>query len=177
MEPTINISTKAEILEALQNSMNKISDTIHAISNEDFIKVPTDKWSIQEELEHLVISTEAVLKALSMPRIALRAFGKLNREPRSYAQLVQRYNEKLQEGAVATGRFTPKGAKEKYKLLTEWDNFYHTYEDKLQAWSEKALDKYLLPHPLLGKLTIREMLFFTNHHILHHLQSIEHKRG
>jgi hypothetical protein len=30
------------------------------------------------------------------------------------------------------------------------------------------LDEYLLPHPLIGKLTIREILYFTIYHNLRH---------
>ena len=40
------------------------------------------------------------------------------------------------------------------------------------SWREADLDRYLLPHPLLGKLTIREMLFFTLYHNYHHVQSL-----
>ena len=47
-----------------------------------------------------------------------------------------------------------------------------TYEDdireKVENWKESDLDKYVLPHPLLGKISLREMLYFTDFHILHH---------
>ena len=39
---------------------------------------------------------------------------------------------------------------------------------RIDSFSEKDLDNYILPHPLLGKLTIREMLFFTIYHVQHH---------
>ena len=35
------------------------------------------------------------------------------------------------------------------------------------------LDKYVLPHPLLGKVTLREMLYFTIHHNEHHLELLK----
>lgn len=35
------------------------------------------------------------------------------------------------------------------------------------------LDKYILPHPLLGKLTIREMMYFTIYHVEHHKKLTE----
>ena len=44
---------------------------------------------------------------------------------------------------------------------------------RLSSWSESKLDTYLLPHPLLGKLTLREMLFFSVYHIEHHLKLLE----
>jgi hypothetical protein len=39
----------------------------------------------------------------------------------------------------------------------------------MHTWSEDDLDNHRLPHPLLGKLTVREMLFFTLYHIQHHM--------
>jgi hypothetical protein len=39
-------------------------------------------------------------------------------------------------------------------------------------WREEDLDYYRLPHPLLGKLTVREMLFFTVYHNYHHPRSL-----
>ena len=38
--------------------------------------------------------------------------------------------------------------------------------------SQADLDRYRLPHPLLGKLTVREMLFFTVYHNYHHVRSV-----
>jgi hypothetical protein len=36
-------------------------------------------------------------------------------------------------------------------------------------WSEAELDRYTLPHPLLGDLTMREMLCFTLYHNQRHI--------
>ena len=44
---------------------------------------------------------------------------------------------------------------------------------KMERWKDVDLDRYLLPHPLLGKITLREMLYFTTFHIQHHQQTIE----
>jgi len=53
---------------------------------------------------------------------------------------------------------------EKKKLIKQINN-----------WSEEKLDKCLIPHPLLGKLILREMLFFTNWHTQHHLNTLKEK--
>jgi uncharacterized damage-inducible protein DinB len=34
------------------------------------------------------------------------------------------------------------------------------------------LDRLRLPHPALGKLTVREMLFFTIYHNIHHVENV-----
>lgn len=43
-------------------------------------------------------------------------------------------------------------------------------------WPERALDRYRLPHPLLGKLTVREMAQFTLLHNVHHVAVAERRR-
>jgi hypothetical protein len=43
---------------------------------------------------------------------------------------------------------------------------------RVRRWSETSLDAVLLPHPLLGKLTAREMLQFTVYHTAHHLNLV-----
>jgi len=43
----------------------------------------------------------------------------------------------------------------------------------LSGFSEEDLDKLILPHPLLGKLTLREMMYFTIYHVQHHQRIVE----
>ena len=43
---------------------------------------------------------------------------------------------------------------------------------EVERWSERAMDRYRLPHPLLGQLTVREMLFFTLYHNVHHIHVV-----
>ncbi|CAN5267722.1 hypothetical protein BH11BAC6_BH11BAC6_08480 [soil metagenome] len=43
---------------------------------------------------------------------------------------------------------------------------------RVNAYKETALDIYILPHPLLGKLTLREMLYFNILHGEHHRQTV-----
>ena len=45
------------------------------------------------------------------------------------------------------------------------------------GWSEGDLDRVRLPHPLLGTLTVREMLLFALYHGLHHVNSVARRKG
>jgi len=62
-----------------------------------------------------------------------------------------------------------KGQKLKFNLTNEMKWLF----SKLDKFTENELDRYILPHPLLGKLTLREMLFFTIYHIEHHEKLIK----
>ena len=44
--------------------------------------------------------------------------------------------------------------------------------NQVARWNEADLDRYRMPHPLLGLLTVREMLQFTVYHTAHHLSRV-----
>ena len=48
------------------------------------------------------------------------------------------------------------------------NNLFSELVSTTEKWQENDLDRYQLPHPLLGKLTIREMLYFAIYHNLRH---------
>lgn len=52
------------------------------------------------------------------------------------------------------------------------DNVRHLLKSAGRARSEADLEACRLPHPLLGKLTVREMLLFTLDHEVHHVANV-----
>ena len=58
-------------------------------------------------------------------------------------------------------------------LIQKWLEVSERLPAALANWNEKALDRHCLPHPVLGKLTVREMLFFTLYHNTHHVNDVE----
>ena len=121
------------------------------------------KWSPAQHLEHIRIGLALTNKALGLPPILLRwRFGTPNRPGRDYDALVARYREKLSAGGRAPSRFVPKQVDE------------HGLKARRSGrWSDRRMDSYLVPHPLLGKLTLRELLYFTCYHAEHHQALIE----
>ena len=61
----------------------------------------------------------------------------------------------------------------KEKLLKSYKKEQEKFEKRLSKFSEKELSTLLLPHPLLGKLTLREFGYFTHYHTKHHLENIQ----
>ncbi|MBL7939635.1 MAG: DinB family protein [Flavobacteriales bacterium] len=134
------------------------------------------KWTAAQQLEHIKRATAPVAMALVVPKWFLRwRFGRPNRTPRDYDALVERYKEKLAAGGRASGRFVPPmiPASAVDPIVADLRRIIATMEKRVDNWSEEELDRYLLPHPLLGKLTVREMLFFTIHHAQHHQALVE----
>jgi hypothetical protein len=137
---------------------------------------PAGKWNPAQQLDHILRSVGPVHLALGLPKWFLRmAFGKPNRSPRSYEEVVWRYQDKLAAGGRASGRFVPppKPAHSVERMSTDLRKLISKLSTRVGKWSESELDSLLLPHPLLGKLSVREMLYFTAYHVEHHQRIVE----
>ena len=64
---------------------------------------------------------------------------------------------------------------EKEELLKRFLEAKDLLVKNLDRWPKGSLDKYQLPHPLLGKITVREMLYFTIYHTQHHRKILEER--
>ena len=42
----------------------------------------------------------------------------------------------------------------------------------LKRWSDQQLDHYVLPHPLMGKMPVREIIMWTAYHVDHHTKAL-----
>lgn len=168
--------TKEEIAELLQVNHTHFVKQITGLNNTDFCYEPKGKWSAAQQLDHLVRSVSPVNMAMGLPKFIVQwKFGTANRSSKTYEGLIEKYNCKLLEGGKASGRFVPISVTpaHKQKLLTRLTAVVSNLCYKTQKHSEEALDKYILPHPLLGKLTFREMLYFTAYHVAHHQHLVE----
>jgi len=172
--------SKQEIISAFRNTSSALHDYIKTQSTDLFEISPGNKWSAGQHLDHMIRSVKPLNLAYRLPSFVLRiAFGKPNRQTRNYEALVERYKTKLSKGAVATGAFVPPLVKlsGKTKLLNEFTRQNNKLCNVLQKYNEANLDRYLLPHPLLGKITLREMMFFTVYHNEHHLQILKDRNN
>ncbi len=167
---------KEEIIEGLGTSAAAVTDWIEQQTEENFSKGPTGKWDTSQHLDHLHQAVVLINKVLRLPKFILRwRFGKPNRKGRDYEAIVARYKEKLKGIAGITN---PTGGKkhtteEKKSLLVNFQIQIQRLKKVLEKWSEEDLDKYLIPHPLLGKLTIRELMLWMVYHHYHHLDNLK----
>ena len=166
---------KQEILHKLAEGFSIIDDTLRKVDDNVFYIRKDNKWSIAENCKHLSLSLKPLNMAFSLPNFTLLFLEKLNRETRSYEEMVEKYLQKLSQGAVATEKFMPEKLSienKKEDLIEELKHINNSFLKKVDDFTEEDLDKYLLPHPVLDKLTIREMLYFTIYHTLHHHKAI-----
>ncbi len=171
--------TKQEIAAAFDTEFTAVHTFFASIDETQFLAAPPGVWSPAENLVHLIKSCAPVIMALNIPRTALRIrFGWVKHELRTLAQVRHTYvNEALANGGKAGGPFLPEVleplAGAQARILGKWQEKGVELQAALEKWSDKALDQYLLPHPLLGKMTVREILFFTLYHNLHHVNDVQ----
>lgn len=136
-------------------------------------------WSPAQHVRHLELSSRPLALALKLPRLILRLrFGLASAPSRDFATMREVYLGALSRGATA-GRFTPRPeplpsdlAGRRSELLTGWAGATVELTGALAGWPDADLDRYQLPHPVMGLLTVREMLHFTVYHTSHHLRRV-----
>lgn len=171
---------RTEINTLLNARHEAFLSCLQALPAEALNTSPAGKWSPAQQLDHILRSVGPVHMAMGLPKWFLRmAFGKPNRSPRRYEEVVKRYQEKLAAGGRASGRFVPppKPAHSVERMSADLRKLIGKLNQRVNKWSENELDNILLPHPLLGKLSVREMLYFTAYHVEHHQRIVERDKG
>ena len=172
---------KEAILKAFEDTHLGITTYFGSLTTEEFFwKIP-DKWRAADNLIHLIKSVKAVSAGMRLPKMIIGLkFGKSERNSRIYPQIREIYLNKLAEGDITLSKFRPDDHDEKAdpstlkeQILRKWDAVCVQLVGRLNRWKEKDLDVYILPHPIMGNLTVREMVIFTIYHNIHHLTNVQ----
>jgi hypothetical protein len=179
MKPNL---TKEEIAFYILKAQEDFNKYAGSLTNEGFFNQPGNKWSVAQHTRHLITSVNSARLAYSLPKLFVKWIGGIaNRPSMTYHDLVSKYKMKLEKGGRANGRYIPKPVLNKYnpkKILQELDNAAKKMAASLKKNSTEAdLDNYVVPHPLLGKITLRELGYFTIYHTYHHLNNISGSFG
>src|SRR4030095_31510 len=169
-----------EIIRDSENAFQQFARYCDSVPDKEFFRERNGTWSIAQHLQHLIISTKTSTAAFALPKFILRIVaGTPNRESRTYDELVKKYQGKLAEGGKAKGRYIPGKLNEKTgkdKMLEKWFSVTGNYLQAIKSnCKESQLDQYIVPHPLLGKITLRELGYFTIYHTHHHLKNLKRR--
>lgn len=167
-----------EIVRELRALHVRSRDFWNGFSNPEFFFPPGNAWSPADNVRHLLKSNRPVVRALKTPKPLLLGFGLGFRSSRTYVEVRERYLARLAAGVTA-GRFAPRPLsssdqteEHREALMAALDQTSEQLTSAIAGWREWQLDRFRLPHPALGKLTVREMLFFTLYHNLHHVRNV-----
>ncbi|TAF68313.1 MAG: DinB family protein [Cytophagales bacterium] len=169
--------SKTDLIRNINKQYTQLLTYVEGFSKEDFLYKPSpEKWNAAQQAAHLLSSIKPLLLAFSLPTFVLKImFGKAQNPSKSESEIIKQYQAKLSEGAKASKEYIPKEVswEERSDLIANLHNTLEKLQKKINHYSESQLDACLLPHPVLGKITLREMLYFTRYHAEHHQKSIE----
>jgi len=171
---------KHDIAVNLQTNYRSFTSFITSLNEEQFLFTKDNKWSAGQQAEHILRSIRPVNFAFSLPLFVLRmTFGKSNRPSTTFDALVNNYKQKLAAGGRSSARYIPNvvAFHQRKNICEAILRVNESICKKLNRYSEIQLDTFFLPHPLLGKLTLREMLFFNIHHVKHHEMNVKELVG
>jgi hypothetical protein len=166
---------KNVIVANLKTNHQRFIDLINGLSEEKLCTAPEGKWNAMQQLDHLYSSVNAVNKVFKFPKFIVKwKFGTSSRISKSYEGLVAKYQERLSVANAPPARFQPKPvtASAKKEHLEQLQIALEKMCEGILKMSEKDLDELVLPHPLLGAITLREMLYFTIYHAEFHENAV-----
>lgn len=164
-----------ELLKQLSEKHLDFHSLVSNLKQQEFEFQVGEKWSAAQQFDHIIKSVDALLLVFKLPRFVPKLlFGKANRPSRTYEQVVEKYHKALESGGKAGKAFTPPVIpfSRQSELLSKYKKVTNSLCSGVSKMSETELDLLVIPHPLLGKMTLREMLYFTLYHVQHHHQSV-----
>ncbi len=176
----MEIPTKDQLVNDLKQSFQETIDWINGQPESQFNEeLVSGKWTIAEHLYHLIKSTKAVSKGMLMPKLGLKAmFGKCNRQERTFDEMFEKYKAKIMSVDVdvpSAYEAAPGRMFERPELIRRFEKELEDFVKALDKWKEEEMSVYVLPHPVIGKCTIREFVYFTILHTNDHLRIYKEK--
>lgn len=168
---------KATLIQSLNDKFDELIQWAERQDDDKFeLSAREGKWTTGQHILHLIVSTKAVVLGMSFDKSLLKdRFGLNDREEKDYEGIYKMYLDLLAKGpVVATAPYRPSVVKneDKKAILAKFDEKRHDLIKVLEQWTEDELSSYQLVHPLMGPMSIREMILFTIYHTEHHLKPL-----
>jgi uncharacterized damage-inducible protein DinB len=163
--------TTHKLLEAFYNNHEELIGYVDALTAEEYNYRHDDKWTAGQQLTHVYLCLLPFLKILASKEVIAQKFGTADRPTWDYDEVIARY---LKTSRRAPERFEPGPVpfEGKAKLVADFHAILPAIQQLLRTFTDDELDSLVLPHPLLGNLTIREMFFLMTYHATHHLRQV-----
>ncbi len=163
----------------------RITSSLDDLTDEEFLAKQGEHWSPAEHIRHLVTAVRALARGMATPKVALALrFGISFRGSRSFEEIRDLYRAALAAGGKASGSYDPVSRRIDMEpedlrafVMQRWAKVGDELDAAIGSWRDGALDRHRAKHPLLGLMTIRELLYFTLYHNAHHARRISERRA
>jgi hypothetical protein len=171
--------TRDEIIAQFRDLHEQTLRFWNGFDADTFITPAGGGWSPADHVRHLTKVMRALTRGLRLaPFTVLLRFGPTFRGSRSYDQIRETYLARL-PSFKGPNPYAPKIVEVfddadawRNNVMLQYDTTLRELTDAIKKWSERSLDHLRFPHMLIGKLTVREMLFFVLYHNLHHVTAV-----
>jgi hypothetical protein len=167
-------ATQLEILAALESNAQTIAAYFSQLPDAVAFDGDADHWSPAHHLVHLTRASVSVERALGSGSLPLHPTAR----SRAYAEVRDAATTAL--AGTSPGRLLEMGRTVAIAPGARWTEVLDAFTSASAAlratastWPEDALDRHALAHPLMGELTVREMLLFFVVHERHHLRTVQ----
>jgi hypothetical protein len=164
--------TKQELINAFYDNHKEMSNYINSLTDEQFVYSHNGKWTAGQQFSHVHLTLLPFPKILSSKEFIEQKFGKIDRQIWSYETVIENY---FKTSLQAPQQFLPEQVNPEQKAIITDDlqKILPTIQQLLDQYTDEELNSLVIPHPLLGKLTIREMFYLMTYHATHHLRQTE----
>jgi len=166
--------TKPILLDQFEQAHMELIGYVQTLPAAAYLYSYEDKWTAGQQLVHVILCLQVTSKALLPVAVIEQRFGKTERPEMTFDELVRYYLAGLAAGGKAPERFLPGavGIEQREQVNTELMNLLATIRQQLMVYSEEEMSSLALPHPFLGKLSIRELFYLMTYHAGHHQRQI-----
>lgn len=171
-----NIMTKQELIKAFYDNHKDMSDYINSLSKEQFVYSRNGKWTAGQQFSHIYLTLLPFPKILPSKEFIEQKFGKIDRPIWDYETVLKNY---FKTSLKAPQQYLPEqvNLEQKATITNNLQKILMTIQQLLDHYTDLELDTLVLPHPLLGKMTIREMFYLMTYHATHHQRQTEKTLG
>lgn len=162
---------KEELILSFQQNHVEFLSFIEHLDLNDFETSVLDKWTPGQQLEHIYLCLNPIDQSLRAKEFIEQKFGTINRECLSYDETITNYLKALANGGKAPEQFVPSliPYKEKETKIDAISNQLLSIKKSFGNYSEEEFETLSLPHPLLGKMSLKELFYLMSYHATHHL--------
>ena len=164
--------TDVTIPQTLTADCQAFVDAVEGLSEDQFMKHIDGKWSVADVMQHLYLSARPIVRLMTGPREVFAQWGEPALPARTYDQIEAAYSQgvkNVKAPATVSPRPEDMGVSQQ-EMIARFSGVYQALIEAVTTWPDNELDQYVIPHPALGKLSVREMLYFVSVHTRHHLK-------
>ena len=164
--------TKQELIESFSKNHRELIDYVNSLTDDQFTYSSNGKWTAGQQLSHAYLCLLPFQRVLASKEFILEKFGKIDRPTWSYDTVLENY---LKTSRKAPDRYLPEqiSPEQKAEITEGLQEILPAIQQVFNEFTDEELDSLVLPQPLLGNLTIREMFYLMTYHPIHHLRQTE----